>query len=127
MMEKKEQAQMLRDDQSVHYNCCQAVLIPYAEECGLTPEQAGRLGSHFGGGMRHGGTCGAVSGAMMVLGMRGKGEEQARELLRRFQEKNTCLDCARLLKKAAEEGEPRKTHCDRMVAQAVELAETLSE
>lgn len=124
-MGKKEAAQILRDDPSVHYNCCQAVLIPYAEECGLTAEQAGRLGNNFGGGMRHGGTCGALAGALMVLGMQGKGEAETKEVLRRFKEKNGCLDCAHLLKKAAEEGEPRKTHCDRMVAEAVELTEAL--
>lgn len=124
-MDKREQAQKLRDEKGIHYNCCQAVAVAYAEECGLTPEQAYRLGAHFGAGMRCGATCGAVSGALMVLGMRGRGEEAAKELMRRFREKNACLDCAHLLKKAAEEGEPRKTHCDRMVAEAVELTEEL--
>ena len=48
-------------------NCCQAVLIPFAAECGLTEEQAFRLGSHFGAGMRCGSTCGALTGALMAL------------------------------------------------------------
>ena len=51
-------------------NCAQAVVGAYAEEIGLTQEQAMRLASSFGGGM--GGmreTCGAVTGMFMVLGL----------------------------------------------------------
>ena len=37
----------------------------------------------------------------------------------------TSLDCANLLRLAAERGEARKPHCDRMVYEAVELLEEL--
>lgn len=124
-MDKKQKAQALRDDAQVHYNCCQAVIMTFAEECGLSAGQVMALGAHFGSGMRHGGTCGAVAGALMVLGMAGKGERAANGLLNAFRGENTYLDCAHLLQKAAQEGEERKPHCDRMVAQAVELADTL--
>lgn len=65
-MDYVEKARALRADPAVHYNCCQAVLVTFADRLGLTPEQANALGAHFGSGMRHGSTCGAVSGALMV-------------------------------------------------------------
>ena len=39
------------------------------------------LGAHFGSGMRHGGTCGALSGGMMVLGLAGYPEQEAAALM----------------------------------------------
>lgn len=64
---------MMRQEKAVKYfrdgfHCSQAVLASYAEECGLTEEQALKLGSCFGGGMRRGEVCGACTGALMVLG-----------------------------------------------------------
>ena len=54
--------------------------------------------------MRHGSTCGAVTGALMVLGLAGKGADEATALMRRFREKNQVLDCANLLRLAKERG-----------------------
>ena len=64
---------MTRQEKAVKYfqdgfHCSQAVLDSYAEEGGLTEEQALKLGSCFGGGMRRGEVCGACTGALMVLG-----------------------------------------------------------
>ncbi len=50
------------------FHCSQAVLAAYAEECGLTEEQALKLGTCFGSGMRKGEVCGACTGGLMVLG-----------------------------------------------------------
>ncbi len=124
-MDKLTEAQTLRDAADTHYNCCQAVVMPYAHECGMDQNAAKCLCAHFGGGMRHGSTCGAVTGALMVLGMQGKDEAATKELLTRFKEQNTHLSCAELLRKAAAEGEGRKPHCDRMVANAVALLEEI--
>lgn len=124
-MERMEEVRALRADPQVHYNCCQAVLVPFCQACGLSREQAFALGSNFGSGMRHGSTCGAVTGALMVLGMAGADGQAAAELLRRFREQNQALDCASLLRMAHERGEERKSHCDRMVFEAVELLEDL--
>jgi C_GCAxxG_C_C family probable redox protein len=53
-------------------NCSQAVLAEYAEEHGLDGESALRIACGFGGGMgRLGNTCGAVTGAIMVVGLKG--------------------------------------------------------
>ena len=124
-MTKQEHVSALRADTTVHYNCCQSVLIPFARECGLSPETANALGSNFGSGMRRGATCGAVTGALMVLGMTGKDAAAAKALTDAFKAKNGCLDCAQLLADAAKRGEARKPHCDRMVREAVELLEEL--
>lgn len=119
-MEHLEHARRLRGAQDRHYNCCQSVLVPFAREMGLSEEQAYALGAHFGSGMRHGSTCGAVTGALMALGMMGCGEEQARALLQGFRQKNGCTDCAHLLAAAKEKGEEKKPHCDRMVYECVQ-------
>ena len=52
------------------YHCSQAVLAAFAEELGLTEEQALKLGGCFGGGMCKGEVCGACAGALMALGMK---------------------------------------------------------
>ena len=51
-------------------NCSQAILATYGEGLGLSKETALRLACGFGGGMRRAETCGAVTGALMVLGLR---------------------------------------------------------
>ena len=70
-MDRIECARQLRADPNVHYNCCQSVLIPFADKVGMTREQLTALGAHFGSGMRHGSACGAFTGAMMALGLMG--------------------------------------------------------
>ncbi len=50
-------------------NCAQAVLLAYADQVGLSAENAKKITACFGGGMCTGGVCGAISAAMMVLGM----------------------------------------------------------
>ena len=84
-MTRSEQAQALRDSKEPHYNCCQSVLIPFCEVCGISEEAALRMGENFGSGMRHGGTCGAISGALMALGLAGKGAPETKQAgLRRY-------------------------------------------
>lgn len=52
------------------YNCSQAVLVAFAEDCGLEKDIAAKLASSFGGGMgRMREVCGAVSGMFMVAGL----------------------------------------------------------
>lgn len=92
---------------------------------GLTQEQAFDLGAHFGSGMRHGSTCGAVTGALMALGMMGYGERESAALLRQVWEGHGALDCATLLKSSHEQGIPRKQHCDGLVLEMVEALDKL--
>ena len=51
------------------FNCAQAVFSAYASSAGVTEEDALRIAAGFGGGMgRQQEVCGAVTGALMVIG-----------------------------------------------------------
>ena len=52
------------------FNCSQAVFGTFSEQVGLDCETACKVATGFGGGMRMGGTCGAVTGAFMALGLK---------------------------------------------------------
>ena len=119
-MNKMEHAKQLRDITEKHYNCAQSVLVPFAKEMGMSEEQAYNIGAHFGAGMRHGSTCGALTGALMVLGAMGYDEQAAQAMLKRFRDKNGVTDCAHLLAASKERGEEKKPHCDRLVCECVE-------
>ena len=55
------------------HNCCQAVLRTVLEEKGLMFDEAIFIGSGFGGGIiGRGEICGAVSGAVMAVGILNK-------------------------------------------------------
>ena len=92
-MTRMEETEALRARTDVHYNCCQSVLVPFADLCGLDKETAFKLGANFGSGMRHGSTCGAVTGALMVF--------ERKNMLDDAIKTGTALDCtvnAELLK-----------------------------
>ena len=90
------------------YNCCQSVLGALGPPLGLPIETCLRLGAAMGGGgARSGGTCGAVLGALMALGLAGPepeptGEARERcyaagqELLCRFRAVHGAIECRAL-------------------------------
>ena len=51
-------------------DCGQVVFSHYADELGITYDKANRIASAFGGGSGIGETCGAVVGALIVIGMK---------------------------------------------------------
>ncbi len=53
-----------------NFNCSQAVFTTFATELGLDEKIALKIATQFGGGARKGEMCGAVSGALMVLGLK---------------------------------------------------------
>ena len=71
-------------------NCCQAVLMAFADKLGKDEDELMRLGSGFGSGMgTMEGTCGALVGAIMVsslLSERGDAIKNSREIMPRFKE-----------------------------------------
>lgn len=92
------------------YNCCQSVVLAFAEEAGLTRKEAALLGSSFGGGMgRMREVCGAVSGMFLIAGIlkgydspddyaeKTKHYTLVQELAREFREKNGSIICRELL------------------------------
>lgn len=102
-------------DKAVKYftegnSCSQSVFTAFAEEYGFDRSTALRIASAFGGGMGHqGDTCGALTGALMGLGLiHGKGramtnEEKdkidkiVKELFKKFKEQNGSIKCKDLL------------------------------
>ena len=52
------------------YNCAQAVLAGSEEYTGLDEKTALAIAAGFGGGLRSGEVCGAISGAVMAIGMK---------------------------------------------------------
>ena len=122
-MNHMEKARALRARTDVHFNCCQSVLAAFAEDMGLTEEQAFNLGANFGSGMRCGSACGALTGGLMVLGMTHYPPEEADSFRKQFLEEHGEIDCAALLKKAHEAGIPRKEHCDGLVLDVVQMLE----
>lgn len=51
-------------------NCAQSVLLSFADELKLDEMTALKISAGFGGGMSMAETCGAVTGAYMVLGLK---------------------------------------------------------
>lgn len=94
---------------SNNFNCSQAVFTAFASDFGIDEELALKIGTSFGGGARNGEICGAVSGALMVLGLKyghyqsdnnkqkSRAYEIAVEYTKRFKEKNKSIVCRDLL------------------------------
>lgn len=92
------------------YNCAQATIYPFCEETGISEDMALKISCGLGGGMgRKQEVCGAVSGGILVLGLRhGRGVnaeqpatnstyEKTSELMSRFAERNGSYICRELL------------------------------
>lgn len=126
-MSKMEEVRTLRGDPGIHYNCAQAVFIPFAKDFGLDQDTAFALSSQFGSGMGMGSVCGALTGALMVLGLKGGTPAQRTALIRAFRESHDGeLGCAALLKIDRDKGnKDKKPHCDRMVYDAVQILEAI--
>jgi len=131
------------------FSCSQAVLAAYGEQFDLKQEMALRVAGAFGGGMgRMGETCGAVTGAIMVVGLKFgcttagdlKARENAyavvREFVHRFKGRNVSVLCRDLLdcdistpegmKRAKEAGLIKQT-CPKFVKDAAEILDQLIE
>ena len=93
------------------YSCSEAVLLTYCGNFNLDPEIAVKLASGFGGGMGlMGETCGAVTAAFMVIGLRFGADDitdsysrqnvlmMVAEFAERFKESLGSLNCRELCK-----------------------------
>ncbi|MFX1239596.1 MAG: C-GCAxxG-C-C family protein [Promethearchaeota archaeon] len=90
-----------------NFNCAQSVLSAFSADYGINRETALKIATGFGGGMaRFGRTCGAVSGAYMVIGLKygmGKNEdvenkEKTNEVIRDFSKRFQKLHGSELCK-----------------------------
>lgn len=114
------------------YNCAQAVLCANSAKLGLNPDTALRLACGFGGGVaRDGEICGAVSGAIIAVGLkhgRGEGEEKGKteacytktqELIAYFRARHGSIVCRELTKCDLRTADGRQTYQKRNLQQAV--------
>jgi C_GCAxxG_C_C family probable redox protein len=72
-LEEKELSKAKEADKQFEkgYSCAPSVLSTYSEQFGLGKELALKIACGFGGGIgRTGRTCGAVTGAVMVIGLK---------------------------------------------------------
>ncbi|WP_432664711.1 C-GCAxxG-C-C family protein [Wukongibacter baidiensis] len=130
------------------YNCSQAVVGVFCEEFGLDKETALKISTAFGGGCRNGEVCGAVSGALMALGLKeghhvegdvdtkDKAYSLTKEFINRFKEKYDTIICKELLghdlsiegqKEIIKEKGLFDTLCPKLVMDAVETIEDMFE
>ena len=91
------------------FSCSQAVLGTYCEQFGLDKEQVYKISNGFGGGMHLDQTCGAVTGAFMVIGLKYgrtraddveakmKTAAMVVEFAKRFKARHGSIGCTELL------------------------------
>jgi C_GCAxxG_C_C family probable redox protein len=129
------------------FNCSQSVFSTYSKLFDINHEVALRIAQGFGGGFaRMGQTCGAVTGAFMVIGLKHgkvKAEDEeakertyeiVREFVKRFKSLNGSIVCKDLLGydldkpeelEEVEEKQICETRCPKFVQNSVEILEKL--
>jgi len=129
------------------FSCSQAVLSAYGGQFGMNREMALKVSGAFGGGMGHlGETCGAVTGAFMLIGLkhgktrvedeqrREKAHSLVKEFAREFRSRNGSITCRELLgcdistpegMKLAEDNKLFITRCPKFVRDAAEIIEQI--
>jgi len=125
-------------------NCAQSVLLSFAGELNLDEMTALKISAGFGGGMSMAETCGAVTGAYMVLGLKVQEEgktiqeikDETKAAVKKFNElfaaRHGSLKCKKLLgvnistpEGSAEASKQRlfDTVCPGLVASSAEIIE----
>jgi C_GCAxxG_C_C family probable redox protein len=114
----------LRDPSEPHgYNCAQVLMMGFHDVLGVSEAQAAKMSVFYGGGMRHGTVCGAVSAALMILGAAGASDLDAGRFLQEFRSRHESTQCAALLTKSHAQGIPKKVHCDGLIFEVAEALE----
>jgi C_GCAxxG_C_C family probable redox protein len=106
----KTKNQVAMDRFLAGYNCAQSVLYAYGPDLGLDREMALKVATGLGAGMgRRGEVCGALTGGILVLGLKyGRGGQQDRsatedtyqktlDLMARFEQRHGSCFCRVLL------------------------------
>jgi len=70
------------------HNCAQAILHTYADIAGISEDEAMNIAGAFGGGMGNmEGTCGALVGSGLVLGLVNKDKAKSMKQMRQIMER----------------------------------------
>ena len=110
-MTKEERENKARALHKQGCNCCQSVVMAWADKLPIAPDAAMNVAAPFGRGLA--GTrevCGCVSGMAMVCGLTGHTPD-VRPLIDKFRADNGDIVCAKLLQMG-------KRPCPDMVAYA---------
>ena len=113
-MNKDERSERARSLHKQGCNCCQAVVLAYADRLPIDEENARNVAAPFGRGLsgcRE--VCGCVSGMAMVCGLTGHNDD-TRTLIERFRLSNGDIVCGRLLQAG-------KKPCNTLVGEAAAL------
>ncbi len=102
-------------------NCAQSVLAACGKYTGLERETALKVSAGFGGGVRSGEICGAISGAVMVIGLiepdKRKVAAMTRDCVESFRRQFGCVRCAEL--------KQNRVDCDALIAYGAQYIENL--
>ena len=125
-------------------NCAQSVLMAFQDKTGLSEAESLSVAAGFGGGLRTGEVCGAISGAVMTLGLLfpwNDADLAAKERIRlltiefqkRFSERFGSRVCRDLLEAELKRGENTPaadrlevdSNCNVFIVTAVEILEEM--
>ena len=110
---------------SGRYNCAQAITCTYCDRAGVDENTALNIGNAFAAGMGNmEGTCGALVGAGIILGLvkkdRAISAREMRQIMTKFQQRNGATQCKLL--KGIDSGKVLR-ECPDCVADAAEFLE----
>ena len=127
MSKYTERAAELRAIAEPHHNCGQGTAMPFAEGRGISEEAMFDICANFGSGLKRKSNCGALTGALTVLGLYGVSDQDTiDEFYRAFGENHEgMLDCADLVADNEAKGNVQKPFCDGLVVECVELVENI--
>jgi len=129
------------------FSCSQAILSTYGTQFGISHEIAFKISKPFGGGIgRMGKICRAVTGALMVIGLKygnvKSDDDEAKEktynlvneFVKRFEDHNSTIECKKLIKcdistpeglQYARNKDLFFTICSKLVQNAAEILEQI--
>ena len=105
-MKLNEMLERAEADHDSGLNCAQSVLKQFCQSKGLPVDQALRLSSGLGSGMKVGNVCGALTGGIMALGLhlgsadpgrKAEMEAPVQELIKRFVAKMEHMECSKII------------------------------
>jgi C_GCAxxG_C_C family probable redox protein len=140
----KEEAEALF---SGGFNCAQSILTAFGVDLGIERDIALKLASPFGGGIgRTGHVCGAVTGAIMVIGLKfgaantwnkvqkARVIKRTQQFIERFKRRHNNIECRELIgvdigtdagRTTYKRGNFFETHCTNFVRDAAEILDEI--
>lgn len=116
-MNTEETGKRIEKARNLHHsgrNCCQSVVLAYADLLNAAPDTLSDIAKPFGRGVSGlGEICGCVSGMAMICGLTGN-SDKTKLLAEIFRNTNSDINCGRLLKQG-------RKPCSELVSDAVRI------